>query len=418
MRGTVQAPPSKSYGQRAIAAALLMPTPTILVGLGADNDTRAALGIAEALGCTVSSLTDGSVEIRPGSRVPEQVVLDCGESGLAARLFTPIAAMRCPVLSVSGHGSLLQRPMGGLGRTLTQLGFAVQDNHGRLPLRVTGTPSFKDIDLGTESSSQYLTGILFALAGNADRRIAVRTAHVVSKPYIDLSLQVLERFGFPVATAGYSEFIINPASFAPPPQQPVVVEGDWSSAAFLLVAGALTGKVTLEGLNPNSAQADRNILEVLRIAGARISILDDSITVDGAQLDAFETDATHCPDLFPILAVLAAGCRGESEIRGLHRLFDKESNRVESIGEMLLRFGVGFSMDNDMLYIKGQRGRLPAEIDPYNDHRIAMAAAVMALTGAKCTTIKDADCISKSYPAFFEDLRTLGANVRYMHGRQ
>jgi 3-phosphoshikimate 1-carboxyvinyltransferase len=232
-----------------------------------------------------------------------------------------------------------------------------------------------------------------------------------SKPYIDMTLQVLEQFGRPVQHNGYRRFTIDPALFTNAEYINANVEADWSSASCLLVAGAVAGDITLKGLNPDSLQADRKLLSILETCGAQMEVTTDHIRTTRSRMQGFEADATDCPDLFPALAALASFCDGESNIRGVHRLFHKESNRVESITEMLWRFGVTFSVEDDELSINGRETVQWAYIDGYKDHRIVMAAAVCALRAKGPTTITTAEAVSKSYPGFFEDMRKVGANL-------
>jgi 3-phosphoshikimate 1-carboxyvinyltransferase len=270
----------------------------------------------------------------------------------------------------------------------------------------------KDIELDGSESSQFLSGLLFAYAYAAKETVTITVKNLKSKPYIDLTLEVLKTFGREIKHDNYERFIIDPSLFITHEVVELHIEGDWSSAANWLIAGAINGALTIKGLNINSTQADTAIINVLQSAGVHIEVSDDIITVDRRnRILPFEFDATDCPDLFPVLSILAACCNNrESSITGVHRLMNKESNRVVSIGDMLYCFGIYFSIEDDTLVISGRSQLEYATIDSYNDHRIVMAAAIGALRAQNSVVILDTDAVNKSYPDFFRDLTSLGAN--------
>jgi 3-phosphoshikimate 1-carboxyvinyltransferase len=301
--------------------------------------------------------------------------------------------------------------MEGVANVLPLLGVTINDFKGHLPITVCGPMQALNVTVNTSGSSQLLSGLLFALCACATEPITINVIGLQSKPYIDLTLDVLGKFGRPVTHNRYRQFRIDPAAFDFATSREISIEADWSSASCLLVAGAIAGEVTIPNLYEQSRQADRAIISALQQAGADVRMTDNGVTVKRNQLLPFEVDATDCPDLFPALAALAAFCDGGSTIRGIHRLFDKESNRIESITEMLWRYEVNFSAEEDILYIEG-RERVPyCYIDGYKDHRIVMAAAVCALRAKGAVTISHADAVNKSYPTFFEDLRSCGVKL-------
>ncbi len=404
--GTVTAPPSKSVTQRVLAAALLHNGKTVIRHAGRSDDELAALQIIQQLGARVTQ-TEETIEITSTGVVPVSGSINCGESGLSARLFTPIAALSGREIRIEATGSLLKRPMHGFKDVLPLLGVSMTGSE-HLPMTIQGPLQAQSISINAESGSQFLSGLLFAYSSSAKESVSIKVAGLKSKPYIDLTLEVLKSFGRPISHDHYKEFYIDPSLFTNPGIVEVCVEADWSSAVYLLVAGAIAGSVTVKNLNINSKQADKAILAVLQNAGAGITVEQDAITVKQARLQAFEFDATHCPDLFPVLAILAACCEGESYITGVNRLFHKESNRAESISEMLENFAVPFSLEDDSLCITGVRKLQGTVIDAYHDHRIAMAAAVGALRAGSPVDIKHAEAISKSYPAFYNDLISCG----------
>lgn len=412
--GSVIAPPSKSVTQRAYAAALLHSGLSTIHNPGTSADEQAALGIIQQLGAKIIANREGIITIESNGVNPiGNDTINCGESGLAARLFTPIAATSRNMLTVTGAGSLLKRPMEGFTEALPALGVRIGDFNEYLPLMLQGPLTPKSIKVNGSGGSQFISGLLFALAHSATEEITLSVTGLKSKPYIDLTLDMLALCGRPVKNIFYREFIIDPQKFSPPAELNLHVEADWSSAAYFLVAGAIAGNVRVNHLALHSQQADKAILQLLMQVEALLSITDNSITAKTNRLRAFDFDATHSPDLFPILAILASCCDGESSIKGVHRLFYKESNRVESITQMLHDFAVPFSVEDDMLFVTGVSHLQGTVIDSYNDHRIVMAAAVGALRARGPVDISAPDAVNKSYPGFFDDLQSCGAKCTF-----
>ncbi|GAA4463414.1 3-phosphoshikimate 1-carboxyvinyltransferase [Nemorincola caseinilytica] len=404
--GTVNIPPSKSLTQRAYAAALLYVGTTLIHNAGNSADEEAARHMIQQLGATVTG--SGPMVVTSKGIAPVSDTIDCGESGLAARLFAPIAALHNSPITIAGHGSILRRPMEGVADILPLLSVSLQGFNGHIPFTVQGPMQARSVAVHTSGSSQLLSGLLFALCACATAPITITVAGLQSKPYIDLTLDVLAHFGRHVSHDNYKVFHIDPARFEYAAHRELTIEADWSSASCMLVAGAIAGEVTVPNLFMNSRQADRAILDVLRTIGADMDITDTGITVRRSRMQGFEFDAANCPDLFPALAALASFCDGNSQVTGVHRLFHKESNRVESITEMLWRYGVTFSVEDDTLYIEGREKVQYSYMDGYKDHRIVMAAAVCALRAKGPVTISCADAVGKSYPRFFDDMRLCG----------
>lgn len=410
--GILNAPPSKSHTQRAYAAALLHQGTTIIRNAGNSADEKAALDIIQRLGAHVS-IDDDEFVVSSNGPDPVNYDIDCGESGLAARLFTPIAALSDKHLTINGSGTLLRRRMEGFAEALLQLGVKLNGFNGYLPFTIGGPLIPRDITLDAGGGSQFISGLLFALAFQAESPVTLTVRNLKSRPYIDMTLEVLAHFGYSVTHNRYREFFITPRERSHE-MISVDIEGDWSSASFFLVAGAIAGEMTVTGLNISSSQADRSILGVLEMCGANVGVGETSIAVSAGNLREFEFNATHSPDLFPALAILGACCDGESYIKGVHRLFDKESNRVESVTEMLFDFGVPFSVEDDTLHITGVDSLQGTIIDSYHDHRIAMAAAIGALRAKSQVDILHAEAVSKSYPGFFTDLQLCGGKCTFI----
>lgn len=401
--GTVQIPPSKSMSQRYCAAALLHNGTTQIRNIGQSADEQAAISIIQALGAQLTQST-GSIEVHADGMIKGNTRIHCAESGLAARLFTPIAALANTPITVDGQGSLLQRPMHFFTATLTALGVSLPDFNGHLPFTICGPLQAKNLSVDGQLSSQFISGLLFALSAAATDNILLEVKDVVSKPYIDLSLDVLNRFGHQVQHTNYAQFYIEPNRQRQARHIDIIVEGDWSSAAFWLAAATINGSLSLAGLQKESLQADARMLDLIQAIGAKVNWADELLQVESNTLRAFDIDITDAPDLFPVLSVLAASCVGCSSLKGIHRLLYKESNRAESIAALLTQLEVIFDIIDDTLIIHG-KDSFPA-ITYYcpNDHRMAMAAALAAMRTEAEMHLFQIECVRKSYPNFWEDI--------------
>ena len=405
IRGTITPPSSKSYAQRAIALALLTNGRSVLRNLEFCKDTRSALKCIEALGAKVEFLDDSTLAIEGGLK-PTSDTLYVGESGLATRLFTPIASLNPTPLTIQGEGTLLYRPMTMMIEPLRQLGVQVRDGGGFLPIEVQGPIHGGKIKVDGSVSSQFITGLLLALP-LAEEDTTLYVDSPVSTPYIDMTIDTARHFGVEIMhnEGDYSEFFIEGSQQYTPTD--LAIEGDWSGAASILVAGAIAGEVTVKNLSTLSKQADTAICRALERAGAGIVIEQDSITVSKRNLRAFEFDATNCPDLFPALAALAAAAEGVSVIKGTNRLRHKESDRAETICSEYEKLGIEVDISEDnIMRIRG--GEIhPATTFSHDDHRIAMSLAISALRCKGEVVIENAECVEKSYPTFFEDLESI-----------
>jgi len=425
--GIIRAPASKSSMQRALAAALLRKGKSVISNPGHSNDDKAALQVIRTLGAVVEK-KDGQLIIESRGVEPVSAEVNCGESGLGFRMFVPIIALSEKEITINGEGSLLTRPMDFFDELLPQLQVKVKSKAGKLPFVIQGPLKPANIEVDGSLSSQFLTGLLMAYAaslnspargnsGSNDSGVTIKVRHLKSKPYIDLTLDVMKRFGMNVPeNKNYEEFIFHseptPDSRLLTPDY--IVEGDWSGAAFLLVAGAIAGPVTIRGLDLSSTQADKKILDALMSANAGIAMEAKGIKIRPAPMNGFEFDATDCPDLFPPLVALAAYCKGETWIKGVSRLAHKESNRALTLQEEFGKMGVRVELDNDMMMIRGGAVK-GATVHSRQDHRIAMACAVAALKAEGETLIEEAGAIKKSYPDFYNDLKSLGAAVSLPH---
>lgn len=426
LKGNIYAPASKSSMQRVCAAALLRKGKAIIKNPGHSNDDKAALSIIEKLGAVVEHNTN-QILIESNGINPVSSEINCGESGLSIRMFTPIAALADKEITINGSGSLVERPMHFFDSILPQLGVSIKSNNGKLPLIIRGPLQPKNIEVDGSLSSQFLTGLLLAYSasfGNrqnpvnekTDSSVVIKVNNLKSKPYIDLTLDVMKHFGLPLpVNKHYREFVFNETEHITHLAEEVIdytVESDWSGGAFLLVAGAIAGPVFVQGLDLTSSQADRAIVDALMQANAGIAIEAKGIKMVPSSLQAFEFDATDCPDLFPPIVSLAAYCKGTTKIKGVSRLVHKESNRAATLKEEFGKMNVLIDWEDDIMQINGGDVR-GAVVHSHHDHRIAMACAVAALRADGVTTIEHASAVNKSYPDFWKDLKSMNAEVTF-----
>jgi 3-phosphoshikimate 1-carboxyvinyltransferase len=403
--GTLTAPSSKSLAIRAVVAAMLADGTSILKNPSRCDDALAAIKMAEYFGA-VFWLEDDNLTII-GGEASHETLINCSESGLLARLMIPLAALSSDEITITGEGTLLKRKLGNIAGPLQNLGVNCSTNNGFLPVKVKGAIQGGKIEVDGSESSQFISGLLMALplASNDSEAIV---HDLKSRPYIDLTIDLLKKFNINIENRDYQSFKI-PGNQKYKAAE-IELEGDWSGAAFLLVAAAINGEVRVKGLNRFSEQADRNILKALAAAGVEVNYNDDEISVSKKPLSAFEFDATHCPDLFPPLAVLAAVCDGVSKIKGVERLHNKESNRGLTLQQEFGKLGIEITLEENLMLVKG--GKISGgTIFSHHDHRIAMAAAVAGLIAEKPVIIQNAECVSKSWPSFFEDLELLDVKI-------
>jgi 3-phosphoshikimate 1-carboxyvinyltransferase len=405
IKGTLKAPASKSMTQRAIAAALLADGQSIIHNPSYCDDSLAAMSIAVGLGARVEPQVN-ELKIN-GSAVLKEPKLNCGESGLAIRMFSPIAALYPAEIKMVGANSLKKRPMFMIEEALNQLGVKCTSSGGFLPLTIEGPIVGGHCEIDGSVSSQLLTGLLMALplaAGNSE----IRVNNLKSKPYIDMTLQILKSFGISVENRDYRLFRIQGNQKYIP--HSYTVEGDWSGGAFLLVAGAINGQLCVKGLRSDSMQSDKLIVNALEKAGAHIISGENQIEITRSELKAFEFDATESPDLFPPLVALASYCEGISTFKGVSRLIYKESDRAKALQEEFGKMGIKIEINDDLMFVIGGKPQ-GARVESHDDHRIAMAIAVSSLGATGKVYIRDSQCVAKSYPGFFDDLRHVGAVV-------
>jgi len=404
--GEITAPSSKSSMQRAVAAAILASGKTVIHNPSYCDDSVAALGMARSLGAEIMEYPD-KVEIFGGFR-PVNSMLNCGESGLGIRMFSAIAASYDRKITIDGVKSLKNRPLGMIEEPITSLGASVKTTNGFLPVEITGPLLGGRVTVDGSQSSQFLTGLLFALPVAANDSV-IEVINPVSKPYIELTISVLSHFGIEIEHENFSLFRVRGNQKYTASE--FTVEGDWSGASFFMVMGAIGGGITIKNMDTGSFQADKRILDALRAVGSRITLGNDAVIIEKGELKPFVFDVSDCPDLAPPLAVLAAACSGTSIIKGAGRLNIKESSRGENLVASLSALGATISMSGDIIEIAGGDRLNHAEVKTYGDHRMAMSMASVAIITEGGVSVDNTECINKSYPDFGSDYVTVGGKI-------
>lgn len=446
----IQMPSSKSFAQRAIIAAALAEGTTTLNGYSPCGDNESAISVARALGAEVTvglAYKEGKVvkdsstlTIKGrGAAALEPETINAGESGLLARLMIPLmAVLGDGNATVSGEGTLTRRPlkgardiMGAFGVRLETISGTGQESFSEVhvPLTISGKLEGGKVNVSGSGGSQLISGLLMALPLLQEDTV-IRLTEPKSIPYLFITMDVLKAFGVKIwcDMEGGPEFaesqdwndcteiVLHIKGGQSYKATDMDIEGDWSSAANFLVAGAIFGKVNVSGLDTKSLQADLSIMDILMETGASLSQMGDDdprgvIHVQKAPLNAFDVDANNCPDLFPIVAILAAFCQGTSRIAGVGRLANKESDRAQAILSMLVQLGVKARISGDKMIIEGhslaQRcltGHLlkGGNYTSSHDHRMVMALKVAELGADGPIVIDDIECVSKSFPTFME----------------
>jgi 3-phosphoshikimate 1-carboxyvinyltransferase len=409
--GEIAAPPSKSVMQRVLALLLLRNGSLVIRNPGRGADDETLLAILKAAGFSIGQSETSLTIAAPGAQSLTSV--NFGDSGLAARMLLPILATRREQIELDASSQLRGRGFGSLITVLKNAGASLETDDSGWPTSIQGPINATELSVDGSFSSQPVTGLLYALAAGADESV-LNVQNAASAPYIDLSLQVMDELGFPLPEySGYQSFRFQAGRRLKPIPSFYTIEGDWSAAAFWLVAGAIAGPLRVTGLNAFTAQADKRVLEALMDAGAGLSIESEQITVRPATLQAFHFNAADSPDLFPALAVLGCFAGGQSVIEGVSRLVNKESNRAETIISELGKLGADIRLQDDLMIIRATPLN-GGTIDSHADHRIAMMAAIAALRASGPVVIKGAAAVAKSYPAFFEDLKGLGGAVNVL----
>ncbi len=412
LSGTVKVPPSKSFAHRAVISAFLSGEECRIDNLSQSEDILATFSCIAALGAKIDfDAEKGSAVIsKKQSKLPKKISLDCRESGSTLRFFIPIALCFCENLEFIGAGRLMKRPLRPYFDIFDKFGIAYKQESGRL--MVTGRLTPGEFHLDGSLSSQFLTGLLFALPLLEGDSTIIIEGGLSSKGYIDITLDVLNKYGIKIENRDYSKFIVKGNQKYK--QKNYTVEGDFSQGAFFLVAGALGCDIICDGLDENSLQGDKKILEIIEATGAKIEKIGTSQfkAIHTPTMHGITIDADEIPDLVPILAVLFAYCKGESRIVNAGRLRIKESDRLSAICAELRKMGADIEEGEDFLTVQGKQVLNGASVSSHNDHRIAMATTIAASRCEGPVSINGGKkSVKKSYPNFFEDYKSLGGIV-------
>jgi len=416
LSGEVCAPPSKSYTQRMLIAAALSNGSGKVSNPLLSEDTEATLRAITALGATVTTAEDYWTVTGANPLTNAKEPIDCDESGATLRFMIPVAALAPDPSILFFHGSLERRPIEPLLQSLADLGANARaqklGDKDAVFVEGGGILGGKTSIRGNVSS-QFISGLMFASPmAKVDTEIELTTP-LESADYVKMTQEVLEQHGVRVLIEGSFERMTIPANQTYKPLD-CSVPGDYSSAALLLAAAAITNsKVQINNLDNQSVQGDKAILDILKQMGVEEKVCENSVEINGtgSSLGPLNVDAKNIPDLVPVCAALACYAKGVSKISGAQRLRFKESDRLSSLYVELRKMGAHIDMDASSLTVKGSRTMHGAVINPHNDHRIAMACAVAALGAKGKTTIQNAECVRKSYPQFFTHLKQLGVEI-------
>ncbi|WP_446897796.1 3-phosphoshikimate 1-carboxyvinyltransferase [Clostridium sp. LBM24168] len=407
--GTVTVPSSKSFCHRSIICASLARGKSEVNNICFSKDIIATIGAMKALGTKIERNKDSAVIYGTGGLSLKSDTIFCGESGSTLRFIIPLAASMDQRIILTGQGKLVERPLDIYYKIFKEQNIYYKNSNGKLPLEINGSLKPGSYKIQGDISSQFITGLLFILPllkGNSEIEL---TTNLESRPYIDMTLKVLKKFGINIENMDYKKFII-------PGNQSYksgnyIVEGDFSQAAFLLAIGVLGNGVVCEGLDISSSQGDKVILDFLKRMGAIIEVNDGNIISKASEIRGITVDASQCPDLVPSLAALASVSSGTTRIVNAGRLRIKESDRLAAISSQLNKIGADVEEKPDGLVIKGRQMLQGGEVRSFNDHRIAMALAQISSRCKNNLIIHGSDCVSKSYPGFWDDFRILGGNI-------
>ncbi len=411
--GVIEAISSKSYVHRLLIAAALSDKTSVIKTNILSEDMKATIDCLNALGAQIT-VEDKNIYVNPIANIGtdkkvENAHLNPNESGSTARFMLPVATVLCKQFSMEGHGKLPQRPFGPVCDCMRKNGVVISGDY--LPLEVSGELKPGTYELPGNISSQYITGLMYALPLLNDNSDIMLTTELESKAYIDITLDVLNMFGIRVeATENGYHIPGNQKYVAPDNMQ---AQGDWSNAAFFLCMGAIAGEMTVTEIDASSPQGDKEIINVLKKFGAEVTIEEAAVSVKQKELKAIRAEVSEIPDLVPVMCVVAGLAQGTTVFENAGRLRIKESDRIETTKALLQALGADLKAVEEEgkvnLYIQGVEAYTGGTVDSAGDHRIAMSAAVAAVRATGPVEILGAEAVNKSYPGFFEDYkRVLG----------
>lgn len=411
--GTIKAISSKSDAHRLLICAALSGEPTKVYCNVMSKDIAATVDCLENMGAEIE--VDGDIITVSPNNFNEKAELDCGESGSTLRFLLPVVSALGIDATITGHGRLPERPLSPLKEEMERMGVTYHTG-SNFPLHLTGQLRAGEYEILGNVSSQFISGLLFALPIlKGDSKIKL-IPPVESRSYLNITLSALRKFGIEIEEQENLYIIKGNQKYTSPKE--ITVDGDWSNSSFFLCAGALNENgVTVEDLDINSPQGDKAILKVLAAMGADVQIDGTEITVKKNKLNGTIVDAADIPDAVPIISVVAAMCEGETRIINAGRLRIKESDRIKAIYDMLTAVDGKVEETADGLIIKGNEKLLGGKVDGCNDHRIVMSASILSNFCNGAVEITDAQAVSKSYPHFFEDFNSMGGNANVINDR-
>ncbi|NYT11497.1 MAG: 3-phosphoshikimate 1-carboxyvinyltransferase [Methanomassiliicoccales archaeon] len=412
VEGAIPASPSKSYSHRVMILAMMAHGTSVLKRVLLSDDTLSTLNAVRQFGAKVLVKGD-TCRIKGGHMECPDDPVDAGNSGTTIRLLTGVASLLPCTTVLTGDSSIRRRPMGPLIDALQEMGVTCipTQAEGRAPLMVRGPNYGRRAHIRGDVSSQFISSLLICSPlKDVDTEI-VLTSPLISSPYVDITVELMEQFGGEVEITEEGFKVSGGQIYMPATLE---VPGDFSSAAFPLVTAALRGRVTVTGLTEKTKQGDKAILDILESFGAIVKRREREIEVCPSDLHGQEVDLSSCPDLFPVVAVLAACSTGRSVLCNASHLRHKESDRIRTTVDMLRKMGAKVEEREDGCIVEGPNRLRGAIIDPHGDHRILMAASVAALVAEGETIIGDGDCYAVSYPSFVQDMVTLGARIEVM----
>lgn len=412
LTGNVSVPTSKSVCHRAVICAALAEGTSVLRGILVSDDLVATIQAMEAFGAIIRQEDGNLIITGTDCTKPLHHIIACNESGSTLRFLIPLG-LNNQAMTFTGQGRLVERPLDDYFNILDEQQISYQTADGHLPLSVAGTLKPGTFHLRGDVSSQFVSGLLFALPRLEGDSTIIITTELESQGYIDLTLSMLKRFGIEITNNNYREFVI--AGNQKYRSTDYHAEGDYSQVAFWLAAGTMGAPIRCLGLNPDSLQGDRAIIPIIQKMGGHLQLEENSLHAYPAQTKGIVIDASQCPDLVPILTVLAAVSEGTTQIVRAGRLRIKESDRLHAMAQELNKLGADVEEHEDSLTIHGHAFLTGGTVDSWRDHRIAMALGIASIKCREPLTIKHSECVSKSYPDFWRDLQMLGGKINECH---
>ncbi len=416
LSGKVNAPPSKSMSHRAIIAAALAEGTSRISNIELSDDIMSTIEAVQKLGAKIEMTMDASEKIKlnitgiAGKSDEYMPHIDCLESGSTLRFMIPVALACAGGGIFDGEGKLPLRPLDEYKRIFTEQEIIWQTQGDyNLPLKIKGDIKSGECEIAGDVSSQYISGLMFALTMLEGDSIIKIKGKLESSRYVDMTIAVLQQFGIIIDKKEDSYIIKGGQNYK---ATDYVVEGDWSQGAFWIVAGALGEGTSVQGLDINSKQADKKIIDILKNMGVQIEVADNSIITKKSQIKACEVDVAQCPDLAPVVAAAMVCVEGTSRISGGARLKYKESDRILSISEALNSIGANVTPTEDGMIVSSSKCLSGLKVNLHDDHRIAMMIAIISQRVDGEMMLINADCVNKSYPSFWDDFTLLGGKIR------